>query len=179
VEAGGRIEQASGAIGEHIALRRFAVFAVGPGEAPGLVTAYIHGGGKVGVLLEVGWSGTPTEAGGLAALAQALALQAAAMDPQWVRREEVPPALLESERAILRAQPDVQAKPPAVQDKIVEGRLGKFFAEACLLDQPFIKDEQRQTTVGEMVRATGARLGVGVTVRRFCRYRLGDASQGA
>jgi len=179
VEAGRRIEEASGAIGERLVLRRFAAFAVAPGEGPGLVTAYIHGGGRVGVLLELGWSGTPKEPGGTAALAKDLALQVAAMDPQWVRREDVPPALLDGERAILRAQPDVQGKPPAVQDKIVEGRLGKFFAEACLLDQAFIKDEQRKTTVGELVRGTGAGLGVGVTVRRFCRYRLGDAAQGA
>jgi elongation factor Ts len=178
VDAAARVAEASGAIGEHLVLRRYAVFAVDPAAGPGRVTAYVHGVGKVGVLLEVGWAGAAA-AEGVAGLAKELALQVAAMDPRWVRREEVPAEVLEGERAILRAQPDLQGKPPAVQAKIIEGRLGKFFAEACLLDQPYIKDEQRRTTAGQMIRAAAARLGVEVTVRRFCRYRLGDAAQGA
>jgi elongation factor Ts len=111
-----------------------------------------------------------------ARLARDVAMQVAAMAPRWVRRGDVPAETLEQERAVLRAQPDMQGKPPAVQAKIVEGRLAKFYAEACLLDQPFIKDEERKATVSQQVQAAAKALGAAVEVRRFCRFKVGEAT---
>lgn len=172
---GQRVKETIAALGENIVVRRAERLAAA-GEA-GLVTAYIHAGGKIGVLVEMA-AGSPAAAAReeLARLARDVAMQVAAMAPRWVRRGEVPAEALEQERAVLRAQPDMQGKPPAVQAKIVEGRLGKFYAEACLLDQPFIKDEERKATVGQQVEAVAKALGAAVEVRRFCRFKVGEAT---
>ena len=96
------------------------------------------------------------------------------MTPRWVGREDVPAEDLERERAILRAQPDLQGKPPAVQAKIVEGRLGKFYGEACLLEQPFIKDEARKATVADALKEAARAVGGKLEVARFVRFRVGE-----
>ncbi len=172
---GQRVKEAIAALGENIVVRRAERLALADGA--GLVTAYIHAGGKIGVLVELA-AGPPAAAAReeLARLARDVAMQVAAMAPRWVRREDVAADALERERAVLRAQPDMQGKPPAVQAKIVEGRLGKFYAEACLLDQPFIKDEERKATVGHRVQAAAKALGAAVDVRRFCRFRVGETT---
>ncbi len=174
---GQRVKEAIAALGENIVVRRAERLALGDGVAAGRVAAYIHAGGKIGVLVEMA-AGSPAAAAHaeFARLGRDVAMQVAAMAPRWVRREDVAADALERERAVLRAQPDMQGKPPAVQAKIVEGRLGKFYAEACLLDQPFIKDEERKATVGHRVQAAAKALGAAVDVRRFCRFRVGETT---
>src|SRR5918996_5580690 len=126
----------------------------------GVVTAYIHPGGKLGALIEVGCetdfvARTPD----IQELVKDLAMQVAAANPAWVAREEVPPTVIEREREIYRSQMTDQKKPAHVLDKIVEGKLEKFFAEQCLLEQPFIKDATGKTRVQDLVAGATAKTG--------------------
>ncbi len=142
--------------------------------AEGLVHAYIHAGGRIGVLVEVNCETdfvARTEE--FRSFAHDVALQVAAAAPRYVAREDVPPEEVEGERRILRARTLEEGKPPQVVDRIVEGRLEKqFFAQVCLLEQPFIKNPD--VTVGRLVQETIARLGENVVVRRFARFELGE-----
>ena len=138
----------------------------------GLVEAYIHPGNRVGVLIEVNCetdfvARTPE----FGALVRDLAMQAAAAGADYVRREDVPSERLERERAIYAAQLEQQGKPGAMIDKIVTGKLDKFFSEVCLLEQPFIKDDKR--TIQDLVQEASSKTGENVVVRRFARFRLG------
>jgi elongation factor Ts len=144
----------------------------------GVVASYIHAGGKIGVLIEVNCetdfvARTPE----FQTLAKDLAMQVAAASPRWVRREEIPADTIEAERRIYRAQASSSGKPPAVIEKIVDGKLVKFFADTCLLEQPFIKDPQQ--TVGQLVTDTIAKIGENVVVRRFARFQLGELAETA
>lgn len=141
----------------------------------GLVASYIHAGGKIGVLIEVNCetdfvARTPE----FQELVRDLAMQVAAANPRWVRREEVPAEVVEAERNIYRAQAAASGRPAHVVDKIVEGKLEKFFSETCLLEQPFIKDPDR--TVHQLVTDAVARIGENIVVRRFARFQLGELS---
>ena len=139
----------------------------------GLVEAYIHGGGRIGVLVEVNCETdfvARTEE--FRTLARDLAMQIAAARPEYIRREDVPEEVVVKERAILRAQALREGKPEKVVDRMVEGRLEKFFKEQCLLEQPFIKDPN--ITVGQLITEKIARLGENITVRRFARFELGE-----
>lgn len=139
----------------------------------GLVEAYIHGGGRIGVLVEVNCETdfvARTEE--FRTLARDLALQIAAARPEYIRRDDVPEEVVARERAILRAQALREGKPEKVVDRMVEGRLEKFFKEQCLLEQPFIKDPN--ITVGQLITEKIARLGENITVRRFARFELGE-----
>lgn len=139
----------------------------------GLVEAYIHGGGRIGVLVEVNCETdfvARTEE--FRTLARDLAMQIAAARPEYIRREDVPEEVVARERAILRAQALREGKPEKVVDRMVEGRLEKFFKEQCLLEQPFIKDPN--ITVGQLITEKIARLGENITVRRFARFELGE-----
>jgi len=141
--------------------------------AEGLVEAYIHPGGRVGVLIEVNCETdfvAKTEE--FRQLARDLAMQVAGARPQYVSREDVPAAVLEEERRIYRAAALNEGKPERVVDKIVEGRLEKFFKEVCLLEQPFIKDPDR--TVQQLIQEKIAALGENITVRRFARFERGE-----
>ena len=145
----------------------------GRAASEGLVQAYIHPGSRVGVLIEVNCetdfvARTPE----FAELARNLAMQVAAAGAEYVRREEVPVERVERERAIFVAQLEGQKKPPAIVEKIVAGKLDKFFAEICLLEQPYIRDDK--LTVGELVSAAAAKTGENIVVRRFARFRLGQ-----
>lgn len=173
---GQRVKEAIAALGENIVVRRAERLALPDGGASGRVAAYIHAGGKIGVLVEMA-AGSPAAAAHpeFVRLGRDVAMQVAAMAPRWVRREDIPADALEQERAILRAQPDLQGKPPAVQAKILEGRLAKFYADACLLDQLFIKDEARKATVADVLKASARAVGAPLEVRRFCRFRVGEA----
>lgn len=135
----------------------------------GLVHAYIHGGGKVGVLVEVlcetDFVARNPEFQGLA---QELAMQIAAMDPLYVAPEDVPAEVAEKERAIYAKE--VQGKPANIVEKIVAGKLDKWFSEVCLMKQPFIKDED--ITIEDLVKAKIAKMGENIQVRRFTRYAL-------
>jgi elongation factor Ts len=138
----------------------------------GLVEAYIHPGSRVGVLIEVNCetdfvARTPE----FADLVRNLAMQVAAAGADYVRREEVPAERVAKEREIFAAQLEGQGKPAAILDKIVTGKLEKFFAEVCLLEQPYVRDDK--VTVGDLVTAAAARTGENLVVRRFVRFRLG------
>ncbi len=143
----------------------------------GVVGSYIHMGGKVGVLVEINCE-TDFVARGeeFAQLVKDIAMHVAAAEPRYVTREEVPAALLDKEREIAREQakndPKNANKPDNVIDKIVEGRLNKFYEESVLLDQPFVKEEKK--TVGELITEKIAKTGEKVSIRRFTRYKMGE-----
>ena len=145
--------------------------------AEGIVGQYIHMGGKVGVLVEVNCE-TDFVARGeeFQQLVKDIAMHIAAAEPRFVSRDDVPGDALEKEREIARAQakndPKNANKPDQVIDKIVEGRLNKFYEEAVLLDQPFVKEPAK--TVGELVTEKIAKTGERITIRRFTRYKMGE-----
>ncbi len=141
----------------------------------GLVGAYIHPGGKIGVLVEVSCeTDFVARTEGFQQLVKDLAMQVAAANPVYLSREDVPGDVLEKEREIYRQQVADQKKPPQVLDKIVEGKLEKFYAEQCLLDQPFIKDAAGKTRVKDLVGQVSARVGERVVVRQFSRFQVGE-----
>jgi elongation factor Ts len=139
----------------------------------GVVISYIHGKGRIGVLVEVNcetdFVGNTDE---FRQLAYDIAMQIAAANPDYIRREEVPVEELNREREILKAQALEEGKPEKVIEKILEGRIEKFFKEHCLLEQPFIKDSDK--TVQQLIHETVARIGENISVRRFARYELGE-----
>lgn len=168
------VKETIGSLGENIVVRRVARLAL-PREAKGLVASYLHGGGKIGVLVEVRCqSAGVAKSDGLAHLAKELALQVCSAEPAFVARDQVPGAILEQERDILRAQPDVQGKPAAIQDKIIQGRLEKFFSERCLMDQLFIRDPDGKQKIRDVLKAAEKTLGEPIAVAGFARFRLGD-----
>ena len=145
--------------------------------AEGVVGSYIHMGGKVGVLVEVNCETdfvARTEE--FQQLVKDIAMHVAAAEPRYVSREEVPAEVLDKEREIARKQarnePKNAGKPDQVIDKIVEGRQGKFYEEAVLLDQPFVKDPAK--TVGDLLTEKVSKTGERITVRRFARYKMGE-----
>ena len=145
--------------------------------AEGVVGSYIHMGGKVGVLVEVNCeTDFAARSEEFQQLVKDTAMHIAAAEPRYISREEVAAEVLDKEREIARAQakndPKNASKPDQVIDRIVEGRLNKFFEEVVLLDQPFIKDPAK--TVGELVRDKIAKIGESITIRRFARYKMGE-----
>jgi len=141
--------------------------------AEGVVEAYIHLGGKIGVLVEVNCeTDFVARTDDFRRLAKEVALQIAAGKPLVVSSEDIPESMLESERAIYRAQALNEGKPEAVANKIVEGRLKKFYTEVCLLDQAYVRDPNR--TIRDIVAEVSAKTGEKVQVRRFARFELGE-----
>jgi elongation factor Ts len=145
--------------------------------AEGAVGSYIHMGGKVGVLVEVNCeTDFVARTDEFQALVKDIAMHVAAAEPRYVSREEVPADILDKEREITRAQiandPKNANKPEQVVEKIVEGRLNKFYEEAVLLDQPFVKDPAK--TINELLTEKIAKTGERITVRRFTRYKMGE-----
>jgi elongation factor Ts len=145
--------------------------------AEGIVGSYIHMGGKVGVLVELNCETDFVARGDeFQQLVKDIAMHIAAAEPRYVSREEVPASVLDKEREIATAQakndPKNANKPDQVIEKIVEGRLNKFYEEAVLVDQPFVKDPAK--TVGELVTEKVAKTGERITVRRFTRYKMGE-----
>jgi elongation factor Ts len=139
----------------------------------GLVGAYLHQGGTIGVLVELNCeSDFVARTADFQTLLKELTLQVAAASPTYVRREDVPAATIEREREIYRAQS--ADKPPAVIEKIVDGKLESFFKEQVLLEQVSIRDSK--VTVGQMVKAAIAKLGENVTVARFVRFKVGETA---
>lgn len=142
----------------------------------GLIVSYIHGGGKIGVLLEVNCeTDFVAKTDEFTALVKDVAMQIAATNPVYIRREDVPEAILAKERAILLAQVSSTGKSGAVIERIVQGRLEKFFGEVCLLEQPFIKDPE--VKVEDRIKEIIAKVGENIVVRRFCRYQLGEGME--
>lgn len=171
-ESGGDLEKAAQLLREWGMAA--AVKKAGRETAEGLIHAYIHGQGRIGVLIEVN-----CETDFVAAtddfkhLVHELAMQVAATAPEYVRREDVPAEVVERKRALLRRQAESEGKPQAVVEKMVEGRLNKFFSQVCLEDQPYIRDDS--LTVGDLIKQTIAKLGENIRVRRFVRYELGSS----
>jgi elongation factor Ts len=150
------LTEAIATIGENIQLRRVARFAAANGD---YITSYIHMGGRIGVLLEIG--------GADKTLAHDLALQIAASSPRYVHADEVPASVTDAERAIYKTQLAEDKKPEHIKDKIVQGKVDKFLDEIVLLRQPFIKDPNK--TVQQLLNAANGQVGV----RRFARFELG------
>lgn len=145
--------------------------------AEGVVGSYIHMGGKVGVLVEINCESDFVARGEeFQQLVKDVAMHIAAADPRYVSRNEVPADVLEKEREILLSQlkndPKNAGKPDDVLNKIIEGRLNKFFEENVLLDQPFVKDPSK--TVGELVTEKIASIKENISIRRFTRYKMGE-----
>jgi elongation factor Ts len=142
----------------------------------GVVGAYVHAGAKLGVLVEVDCeTDFVARTEDFQTLVKDLAMQVAAANPAYVAREDIPPAVIEKEREIYREQMADQRKPPQVLDKIIEGKLEKFFAEQCLLEQVFIKDATGHTKVKDLVDAMNAKTRERVVVKRFARFQVGEA----
>ena len=170
-ETGGNLEEAV----ELLRKKGIAKAAKKAGRATkeGLIHSYIHAGGKVGVLLElncetdfVARNETFKE------LANEIALQIAAMKPQYVRREDVPAEVVAKEGEIAREAAIAEGKPEHIAEKIAEGKLNKFYKETCLYEQAYIKDDTK--TVEDVIKEYIAKLGENIQVRRFCRYELGE-----
>lgn len=162
-----RIQAAISKMGENVELKRVARIDVGKGVTGG----YVHAGGKLGVIVGIE---SPEENDAVEALAKDVAMHVAAADPTplSVGRDDMPEDVVEQERRVLRAQAEQSGKPEGVIDKMVEGRLRKFFAENCLLEQAFVKDPDK--SVGDVVQAVSS----AAAVREFQRFRLGEESTG-
>jgi elongation factor Ts len=157
-------------IGENLNVRRFERF---ERKENGLIDSYIHMGGKIGVLVECSFSKQETaDNPEFITLVKDLAMQVAAAKPEYVRREEVPAEILEREKAIYKAQAMNEGKPEAIAEKIMVGRLDKFYKEVCILEQLFIKDTT--TTVTKLLQEMNAKLGENITVNRFARFEKGE-----
>ena len=139
------------------------------------VGQYIHAGGKIGVLVEVNCeSDFVARTDDFQELLKDIAMHIAATDPRYIRREDVTPEDLAREKDIYRAQAAATGKPAPVIEKIVEGKMSKFYEEVCLLEQPFIKEQS--TTIKDIIASKVAKLGENITVRRFARFKVGDPS---
>ena len=148
----------------------------GRSTSQGLVSSYIHMGGKIGVLVEVNCeSDFVARTEGFQQLVKEIAMHIAAADPRYVRREDVPAAVVEQEKAIYRAQFEGSGKPAQVIEKIVEGKIGSYYTQAVLLDQPSVRDQN--VTIGEMVTQAIAKTGENISVARFSRFKLGESAE--
>ena len=148
----------------------------GRATGQGMIGSYIHLGGKIGVLVEVNCeSDFVAKTEDFQNLVKELGMHIAAADPKWVRREEVPADAIEKEKGIYRAQMESEKKPAHVIDKIVEGKLGSFYSQFVLLDQPTVRDPA--VTVTQLLAQTSAKTGENITVRRFTRFRLGESAE--
>ncbi len=170
-EAGGDMAKAANILQERglaMAEKR-----AGRETSAGMLDLYSHGEGRVGVMIEVNCETdfvARTEE--FRGFAHEMALQVAATSPRWVAVVDVPEEVVEEQRAENRKQAEGEGKPADVVDRIVEGRLGKFFEDACLLEQPYIRDDER--TVGEILKEMIATTGENITIRRFARWSVGE-----
>ena len=173
VEAGGDIEKAISILrkkGQAAAAKKATREA-----SEGLVGSYIHAGGKIGVLVEINCESdfvARTEA--FKQLCHDVAMHIAALDPRYVRREEVTQEMLEKEREIYSAQARATGKPDPVIEKIVNGKMEKFYEENCLYEQHYIKDES--LTIGDMVKQAISNLGENIVIKRFARFKVGEVA---
>jgi len=141
----------------------------------GTIGSYIHPGSQLGVLVEVNCeSDFVARTDDFQNLVKDLAMQVAAADPQFIRKEDVTPEVLDKEKDIQRARALQEGKPEKMVDKIVEGRLAKFYEEICLYEQPFIRDNA--TTVSDLIKSVIAKVGENISVSRFVRFKVGEAA---
>ncbi len=155
------------AIGENLVIRRNVKYDV---QDKGAIASYIHLGGKIGILLEVGCEKDDTPANDeFKELVKDITLHIAASNPSYLKREDVPQDVIDSEKAIFAKQ--VEGKPANIVDKIVAGKIDKYFGQVCLLEQPFVKDPDQ--TVTQLLEAKGKSLGDTLAIRRYTRYQIG------
>ena len=156
-------------LGENMGVKRFERYEL---SGPAAIGHYVHGVGRIGVLVEV--VGSDASNDDVAALARDIAMHVAAAAPGWVASDDVPADVIEHEKSIYMAQGAESGKPEAIQVKIAEGRIAKFFKEVCLTEQPFVKDPD--ITVGELVARTSKSVGAELAIARFTRWVLGETS---
>jgi elongation factor Ts len=179
MECKAALTEAQGSIDDAITLLRKRGLAqaakrAGRVTAQGTIGSYIHLGGKIGVLVEVNCeSDFVARTDDFNNLVKEVAMHIAAADPKWVRREDVPAEAIEKEKAIYRAQMENEKKPAHVIDKIIEGKLGSFYSQFVLVDQPSIRDSA--VTVGQLVAQASAKTGENIQISRFVRFRVGDS----
>src|ERR1700752_413045 len=175
IEAQGNVEQAINVLrkkGQAAAAKK-----AQRATSEGLVGSYIHAGGKIGVLVEVNCeSDCVARTEDFQRLCHDVAMHIAALDPRFLRREEVTQEVLDRERDIFREQAKATGKPDALIEKIVSGKMEKFYEENCLYEQHYIKDES--VTIGEMISQAIAKLGENISIRRFVRFKVGEVSGG-
>ncbi|MBP2650246.1 MAG: Elongation factor Ts [Firmicutes bacterium] len=141
--------------------------------AEGVVESYIHGGGRIGVLLELNCeTDFVAKTDDFKALARDIAMQVAAANPSYVRREEVPAEIIEHEKEVLKAQAVNEGKPANIAEKMVTGRIDKYYKEVCLMEQVYIKDTDK--TITQLINEKISKIGEKISVRRFTRYQLGE-----
>jgi len=143
--------------------------------AEGLIDSYIHIGGKIGVLVEVNCeTDFVARSTDFQAFVKDLCLQIAAANPQYITKDDVPDGIVEHEKEIISTQAGTEGKPEKAVEKIVEGRLQKFYSEVCLLDQPFIRDQNK--SIKDLLGELSAKIGENLVIRRFVRFQLGEKS---
>ena len=148
----------------------------GRATAQGTIGTYIHLGGRIGVMVEVNCeSDFVARTDDFNNLVKDVAMHIAAASPRWLRREEVPPSEVEKEKQIYRAQMEKEGKPANVMEKIIEGKLGSFYSQFVLLDQPYIRDDKM--SVGQLVAQASAKTGENIQVSRFVRFRVGEGAE--
>jgi elongation factor Ts len=148
----------------------------GRATAQGVIGSYIHMGGRIGVLVEVNCeSDFVARTDDFSNMVKEVAMHIAAADPKWVRREDVPAEAIEKEKAIYRAQMENSGKPANVLEKIIEGKLGSFYSQFVLVDQPSIRDGSM--TVAQVVAQASAKTGENIQISRFVRFRMGEGAE--
>jgi elongation factor Ts len=148
----------------------------GRATAQGMIGSYIHMGGKIGVLVEVNCeSDFVARTDDFQNLVKEVAMHIAAADPRWVRREDVPAEAIEKEKSIYRAQMENTGKPASVLDKIIEGKLGSFYSQFVLLEQPSIRDNN--VSISQLIALASAKTGENIQVSRFVRFRVGEGAE--
>jgi elongation factor Ts len=181
MECKAALTEANGNMEEAITLLRkrglaSAAKRAGRTTSQGVIGSYIHMGGKIGVLVEVNCeSDFVARTDDFNNLVKELGMHIAAASPRWVRREDVPAEEVEKEKAIYRGQMEQEKKPAHVIDKIIEGKLGSFYSQFVLLDQPFVRDDKM--TVSQLVAQASAKTGENVQVSRFVRFRVGEGAE--
>ncbi len=141
----------------------------------GKVVSYIHPGDKIGVLIEINCeTDFVAKSPEFVTFTKDLAMHIAAASPRYLKREDVPPQVLEQERQILKTQAQNLNKPEKVIEKIIEGRLDKFYSEVCFLEQPFVRDDKM--TIQDVIKGVIAKFGENVSINRFCRFQLGESN---
>jgi len=142
----------------------------------GLIGSYIHPGGRIGVLVEVNCeTDFVARTQEFKSLVKDISMHVAATDPQYLRREDIPEEIIQKEKDILRMQAKEMGKPEKVVDRIVEGKMERFFAEVCLLEQAYVKD--LDVTVGDLLNSHIGKIGEQISIRRFTRYQLGEEAE--
>jgi elongation factor Ts len=178
MECKAALTEAKGDVGEaEIVLRKKGIASAAKKSArstkQGVIASYIHPGAQLGVLIEVNCeSDFVARTDDFQELVHDLAMQVAAADPQFIRKEDVTQAALDKEKDIQRARALAEGKPEKMADKIVEGRMNKYYEEVCLYEQPFIKENT--TSIADVIKAKIAKLGENISVSRFVRFKVGD-----